>query len=1017
LIGAGGPDTLNGGTGDDTMIGGAGDESYFVDSANDRVVEAETAGTDTVNTTISYTLGANVENLVANSAVTAGLVLNGNSLVNNITGGNGNDVLFGGNDSAGAAADVLTGGQGNDTYIIREGADDTIVELENNAVAGTTGGTDTVLVVASATRTAYTLGGAAAVEILQASDASSTLGLNLTGNTFTQTIVGNNGNNAISSGGGTADADTLIGLGGDDTYTVSNGSVVVTEVAGGGIDSVTITGLGVAAGSATSTTAANVRAREYTFSGDIESISAAGSTGAATNVLNITGGSISQTIVGSNSANRLNGNGGTDTLSGLDGNDTYVVDSFDDVVIERTAAGVATTGTDTVIASSSYALSLDATVASNIEVLAAAGLDLTVTQGQGNGTFDLNAVNTRSTTNFFVGDNLTSQRIWGDAGANTLNGRLTDAANGAGITDTLIGLGGSDTYRVYDANDVVVEDSSGGTADFIYTSASFNLAANDTRVGALVINNGTNNVRLDGVAVATADGGTGAATTPYITGPGQIEVLSAADQAAGTTGTDGIDLTGNAYGQIIVGNFDDNVIDDGGSLVGTTRFQDQLAGLGGNDLYIVRAQNTTVNEGTGAGTDTVDVRIQDAAGALISGGFFGLIDRSEVEFVTAVNMGANSVGLSGNEFNQVLTGSAGDNTFDGRGGQDTLIGGAGNDTYFITSAQAAGNTTIIEAAGTGGGTADAVSTSVTFDLAQNNATVVATAGGSAATIGGIIGIEQIYVTNGQSTDNINLTGNGAAQFIVGNFGNNVLDGDNDTRAGGAGTALTGTVAGDTMAGLFGNDTYRVYSQADVVLENANEGTDTVFTSSNYQLRTGTSIEVLAAADATSTTGLLLVGNELNQTIGGTRGADTIWGGSGNDTLLGDGGNDIFGFAQSGPSNVDTLGDFAPGDLIGLYTGATSTFATQSFSGLLGGSTTGLDQNEFVLGTTAVGNNAQIIYNQTTGQLFYDADGATAGGVAAVQFAQLNPGTGLGFNDFTFLSTAPTVIPAPAAPVA
>ena len=67
----------------------------------------------------------------------------------------------------------------------------------------------------------------------------------------------------------------------------------------------------------------------------------------------------------------------------------------------------------------------------------------------------------------------------------------------------------------------------------------------------------------------------------------------------------------------------------------------------------------------------------------------------------------------------------------------------------------------------------------------------------------------------------------------------------------------------------------------------------------------------------------------------------------------------------------------------------------------------LDSGEFVVGTQALDANDYIIYNQSTGQIFYDADGNGTGSTA-VLFAQITPGTALGFNDFTVLTgAAPT----------
>ena len=63
MFGGDGNDTLDGGAGADTMIGGAGNDTYVVDNAGDVVTEALNEGTDTVQSSVSYTLGANVENL------------------------------------------------------------------------------------------------------------------------------------------------------------------------------------------------------------------------------------------------------------------------------------------------------------------------------------------------------------------------------------------------------------------------------------------------------------------------------------------------------------------------------------------------------------------------------------------------------------------------------------------------------------------------------------------------------------------------------------------------------------------------------------------------------------------------------------------------------------------------------------------------------------------------------------------------------------------------------------------
>jgi VCBS repeat-containing protein len=235
LAGGAGNDTLSGGAGRDSMAGGAGDDAYSVERGDDEVVEAAGGGTDTVFSSVSYALVAEVEKLVLTGAAAINGAGNGlaNALTGNgaanalygqggadtlsggagadtLSGGAGDDTLLGdaGNDTldGGAGRDGMAGGHGDDAYRVDRG-DDTAVEL-----AG--GGTDTVFSSVSYTLAAeienLALTGSAAVN-----GAGNGLGNALAGNGAANALFGEGGDDTLSGGAG---ADTLSGGAGRDSF-------------------------------------------------------------------------------------------------------------------------------------------------------------------------------------------------------------------------------------------------------------------------------------------------------------------------------------------------------------------------------------------------------------------------------------------------------------------------------------------------------------------------------------------------------------------------------------------------------------------------------------------------------------------------------------------------------------------------------------------------------------------------------------------------------------------------------
>jgi peptidyl-prolyl cis-trans isomerase A (cyclophilin A) len=114
LYGGIGNDTLNGGTGIDALFGGTGNDDYLIDNKGDRARENINEGIDNVFSTISYTLAANLENLILTG--TEAISGTGNNINNQITGNSGNNRINGG-----IGADTLTGAAGVDTFIFRFG--------------------------------------------------------------------------------------------------------------------------------------------------------------------------------------------------------------------------------------------------------------------------------------------------------------------------------------------------------------------------------------------------------------------------------------------------------------------------------------------------------------------------------------------------------------------------------------------------------------------------------------------------------------------------------------------------------------------------------------------------------------------------------------------------------------------------------------------------------------------------------------------------------------------------------
>ncbi|MDD5084396.1 MAG: calcium-binding protein, partial [Candidatus Moranbacteria bacterium] len=730
LIGGAGNDFLDGGEGADTLKGGTGDDTYVIDTTSDIIVENANEGIDTVQSSFTYILGANFENLtltgteaINGTGNNADNILIGNSGNNILWSGSGNDVLDGG-----AGSDQLYGMSGDDTYVVDDTGDIIYETILLSGVVGTTprnpdlgtdmGGTDTVQ-----SSITYTLG-----KYLENLTLTGTAAINGTGNDANNILIGNSADNILIGGAGNdilfggEGADTLRGGTGNDTYYVDNIGDSVIELAGEGTDTVQ----------------SNIT---YILGTNLENLTLTG-----TAAINGTGNSANNTLIGNSADNTLiggagndilDGGAGADTLSGGTGNDTYYVDNANDVVIENANEGI-----DTVQSSVTY------TLESNAE-------NLTLT-----GTAAINGTG-----------NSASNTLIGNSGNNILDG-------GAGA-DTLIGGAGDDTYYVDNASDIITENANEGT-DTVYSSITYGI------------------------------------------GGRYVEKLI-------LTGTANIDGTGNTLNNTLIGNSGNNILNGGtgNDILDGGAGADTLIGGAGDDTYIVDNVGDVVIEYANEGTDTIQASVT-----------YTLAN----EVGTLILTGTDAINGTGNAWDNTIIGNSANNILDGGAGTNTLKGGTGDDTYVVDTT----TDTIVENANEG---TDTVQSSVTYTLGAN--------------------LENLTLTGSAA---INGTGNSANNIIIGNSANNTLTGGagNDTLDGGAGV--------DTLKGGTGDDTYIVDSTTDIITENANEGTDTVQSSVTYTL--GANLENLTLTGSAAIYGVgnslnnILIGNSANNNLNGGSGADT-----------------------------------------------------------------------------------------------------------------------------------------------
>jgi len=422
--------------------------------------------------------------------------------------------------------------------------------------------------------------------------------------------------------------------------------------------------------------------------------------------------------------------------------------------------------------------------------------------------------------------------------ANTSAGQSLSAAgdfNGDGFGDLIIGAP-SDLIGDTSGDAYIIFGQAGGTdVDLDNLSASSGItiegaAPGDFAGSHVSVAGDVNGDGFDDVIIAAGDlSGTGAGEAYVIygraDGVGRIDLatLQAADGFVIQDAT-----PGDAFGMSVSGAGDVN--GDG--------YDDVLVGAPGADI------GTTTNAGAayvifGAATPPRDVTGTEASETL--NGTNGSDD------IDALGGNDTLYGLAGND---LLYGGSGNDRLDGGAGLDKMYGGSGNDVFIVSDA------TDYAYENVGEGT-DLVISTINVALRAN--------------------IENLTLSG---TADIWGYGNELDNALTGNSGNNKLFGL-------AGDDLINGKAGaDRLAGGSGDDRYFVDSYGDRVVENAGEGTDSVFTSANYKL-----LENVEKLTLTGTADLWAYGGAGDNTITGNSGANKLYGMGGNDTLVGGDGND------------------------------------------------------------------------------------------------------------------------------
>ncbi len=500
-------------------------------------------------------------------------------------------------------------------------------------------------------------------------------------------------------------------------------------------------------------------------------------------------------------------------------------------------------------------------------------------------------------------------KLYGEEGNDELQGGVgNDYLDGGIGADKLFGQVGNDILVGGDGNDLLM----GFTAS---NEAKQTLAAGETDNDTLYGGNGNDQL----------SGGLG---NDYLDGGADNDLLFGGqgdDVAFGGTGND--ELHGNEGNDKLSGDAgDDKIFGEVGN--------DTLWGGDGNDVLVGFTASNDAKQTLAAGETDNDTLYGGAGNDQIYGGLGNdYLDGGDGNDL--VDGGAGADTLFGGTGDDELNGGADNDILSGAAGADKIFGGVGNDQIWGGD----GSDILV-------GFTPSNDAKQTLNAGETDDDIIDGGAGDDLILGGL-GNDQLF--GGTGNDELNgglgndqLYGNEGNDRLFGGAGNDIIYGGagddlivggvasnetaltagtadsnwlyggdgNDTILGGIGNDyIDGGAGADNMQGGLGDDTYIVNSVNDVILEYANQGYDTVISSSNYILNAN--IEELRLVEGFNINGTgnslnnRIIGNGFDNILDGVTGADTMIGGLGNDTYYVDNvGDQVVEYAGEGIDTVD-----------------------------------------------------------------------------------------------------------------